>query len=103
MIDQTLKVYLEQQALNDQAVAVNSSIIEILRDLSSNDQNGEIIENVDICSESESILEDCLNQAESTSYLERREGVDNETEMKFCKTKRGKSRLYILIRNHVEF
>ena len=50
LIDQTLKVYLEQQALNDQAAAVNSSIIEILRDLSSNGQNEKIIENVDISS-----------------------------------------------------
>ena len=33
---------------------------------------------------------DCINQDQSTSYLERREEVDNETEMKFCKTERGK-------------
>ena len=98
LIRQTLKVYEEQQALNDQAMAVNSSIVELLRSFPSsqtNDQNRETGENLDISLEFESISESGdLNYSEepqdiSSPHILYRES-NGETELKFTTTEKGK-------------
>ena len=95
---QTLKVYEEQNSLNDQAVAVNSSICELLTSFpfsQTSDQNRNTIEYLDFSSESESNSGDLLNDNQEpqdlSSLLHIQHGVElnNETTIKFTTQRKG--------------
>ena len=97
---QTLGIYKDQQALNDQAREVNSSIVEILRSFpcpETNDDNRNAIQNLDTSLESGSTLGDSLNF--SQELLDRsspchqhvdNSALNNESELLFTTTEKGK-------------
>ena len=99
LIRQTLKVYEEQQDLNGQAIAVNTSIVELLRSLptcsDTNNQNRKNVEILDNSLESESNSGDWLYHSQephdtSSPRMQQYREINYENELEFSTTEKGK-------------